>query len=481
MELFQMLSGIDYRMIQGTDRINAGKVTNDTRELYPGDVYVCVDGYRTDGHRFAKEAANRGAAAIVTEKPIERPAGAAVVRTFDTRLAMARMAAAYYSYPAGALKTIGVTGTKGKTTTTWIIREVLRSAGYRPGLIGTIETDTGRRVISSSHTTPESCQIQKYLAEMRDAGCDTAVMEVSSQGLKLKRTEGIYFDIGVFTNLGEDHIGYGEHRSPAEYRHFKSLLFRQCKTGVGNIDDGQYEDIFAKAACRKVTFGMGRLHPADYTPADIRGWKIPLPGEFNIYNVLAATAVLRELGLKPGEIRKGVAHIWVPGRMEEMQIPDKGKVYLDYAHNAMSLENALRALRSGTKGRLIAVFGCGGGRAKERRYQMGATAGALADYTILTSDNPRYEKPEDILKDIETGIKRTDGRYEIISDRRTAIREAVMGSRPEDTVLVAGKGHETYQEIKGVKYPFNDREILKELSEEITCTQISLSTLPMKK
>lgn len=486
MELVRLLAQVRYEMIQGTNRTEVGKVTNNTEDVRPGDVYVCVRGHETDGHLFAGEAAARGAAAIVTERREIRPRGVAVAAVPDARWALAAMSAASCGYPADRLFLIGITGTKGKTTTAWMVREVLRSAGVRTGMIGTIETDTGRRRFSSSHTTPESCRIQEYLKEMAEAGCTAAVMEVSSQALKLQRTAGICFQSAVFTNLGEDHISPAEHGSLEEYRQCKHLLFTQCETGIGNADDPFYGEMFARTECRKVTFGIRnradfqatRAGRAEAEKAGLRFWLkgdgtplyVPLPGIFNVYNALAATAVLSEMGIPMSRIREGLARIEIPGRMEQILLPDAGVVFLDYAHNGMSLAGALRTLKDYVEdrkkrfpqARLVAVFGCGGNRARERRYDMGEAAGRLADYTVLTSDNPRTEPPGEILRDIEEGMLRTSGLYEVVEDRRTAIRQVIRSRMPGDVILIAGKGHETCQEIGGLRIHMDDREIIEQ-------------------
>lgn len=479
MVLTDLLSLVRYTVLQGTVQIETGKVTNDTRNLEPGDVFVCIRGFAADGHLFAEEAARRGAAALVVEHAIPLPEGVTVLQVPDTREALAAMSAACWGWPAGQLKVIGITGTKGKSTTAWMLRDILNQAGRTCGLSGTIETDTCRRRISGQRTTPESCQLMQYLREMKDAGAVHAVMEVSSQGLKLKRTACIPFYMGIFTNLGEDHIGPGEHADLEEYKWCKRQLFLQCRTGLGNADDPAWEEMSAGTGCRKRTFGIRTA--ADYQAVRVHERKtedgpgmafeirdregviaIGLPGLYNVYNALAAAAAALEMDVPFQAVQTALARVRVPGRMERIEAPGKGAVYVDYAHNAMSLACALQSLRSCTRGRLTVVFGCGGGRSRVRRYQMGETAGRLADETILTSDNPREEDPEAILADIGQGIRRTGGHYRILPDRREAVSQAVRQSAPGDTVLIAGKGHENYQEIRGVRYPMNDRELIRD-------------------
>lgn len=477
MRLFDLLARVRYKVIQGTTDREVKNVTNDTDTVQRDDVYVCIEGYEEDGHRFAGEAAIRGAAAIVASKQISCPEGVTVILVADTRCVMAEMAAASFGYPAEKLDIIGVTGTKGKTTTAWMVREILREAGRHPGMVGTIEADTGAQRYPSVHTTPESCVLQRYLKEMVDSGCDTAVMEVSSQALKMQRTSGIFFKYGIFTNLGRDHISPQEHADMEEYLQCKRLLFQQCETGVGNADDPSWGMLIDGCGCRRLTFGVEET--ADYrgvgVKSSVRGDRpgmcfilegrgseifLPLPGQFNVYNALGASAALMDYGISAEEVKRAVKGLHVPGRMEQVPSPADCSVFLDYAHNAMSLSAALQTLRQYAPGRLVAVFGCGGDRSRERRYEMGETAGRLADHTIITSDNPRYEDPEDIISDIVSGIQKTTGAYTVISDRCEAVRYALEMRRPGDMILVAGKGHETYQEIRGIRYPMDDRELI---------------------
>lgn len=515
MKLSQLLRQVTYRVVKGTKDTEIKALRCDSRLVETGDVFVCIKGYETDGHRFLSEALERGAAAVVVQEncprcrgqkrcfgcyvPIE---GVTVISVSDTRYALAAMAAAFYNYPARELDVIGITGTKGKTTTAYLIREGLLAAGHRVGLIGTVQIDTGERAFTCSNTTPESLQIQEYLREMADNGCDSVVMEVSSQALKLRRTAGICFTVGIFTNLGRDHIGPGEHADMEEYLQCKRKLFLQCETAVGNADDTCLYRIWKGTACRKVTYGIackemkykGRQNNAfqagrwklDCAASDIvytdsanvlgvrcrvEGYvtgelKLGMPGAFNISNGLAAAAALRALQIPESVIFPALERVRVPGRMETVPAPSDCRILIDYAHNAMSLQQSLNTLREYHPARLVVVFGCGGNRSRERRFTMGETAGKYADLTVITTDNPRYEPPQAIIEDIEQGIKRTDGRYIIIEDRQEAIGYAVEMREPGDVILIAGKGHETYQEIQGVRYPMDDRELVRR------CTQI---------
>lgn len=515
MKLSHLLRQTAYRVVKGTKDVEIRALRCDSRLVEKGDVFVCIKGFETDGHMYLSEAAARGAAAVVVQENCSRCRGRkpcfgccasiegiTVIGAADTRYALAVMAAAYYGYPARELKIIGITGTKGKTTTAYLIREGLLAAGHRTGLIGTVQIDTGKRVFTCSNTTPESLHIQEYLREMADNGCDSVVMEVSSQALKLQRTAGIFFAAGVFTNLGRDHIGPGEHADMEEYLQCKRKLFFQCETAVGNADDACLSRIWKGTPCRKITYGtMSRekqikehgygFCPAgtkefDYTASEtaytddgnvlgIRCWidgrvtgelKLGMPGAFNISNGLAALAVLRVFQIPESTAFAALEKVRVPGRMEAVLSPKDCRILIDYAHNAMSLEQSLKTLRDYHPVRLAVIFGCGGNRSRERRFTMGETAGRYADFTIITTDNPRFEPPQAIMDDIECGIKRTDGRYILIEDRQEAVGYAIRMREPGDVILIAGKGHETYQEIQGVRYPMDDRELVRR------CTQI---------
>ncbi len=491
MKLSDLLTSLKYDIVQGTKETKAGKVTNDTRNIGPGDIFVCIEGAVKDGHLFAKEALEKGAAVLVIQdmKKIQKAAAnfpeITIVRVTDSRYALARMSAAYYDNPADHMKIIGVTGTKGKTTTACMIHRLLTEAGHKAGLIGTIRVDTGSNIYRNHNTTPESCQIHAYLKEMKDAGCDVAVMEVSSQGLKLQRTAGIFFEAGIFTNLGKDHIGPGEHADFEEYKQCKHLLFTQCKYGIGNIDDPFYEDMFERTECERMTYGLDQR--ADERAQNVRktigkGYlgicyeargltdcqiELTMPGKFNIYNSLAAVTVLHLLGVPDRVITSGFPKVKVPGRMECVEGLSDCSVFVDYAHNAMSLGSILKTVREYEAGRIVVVFGCGGNRSKERRFEMGETAGLYGDFTVITTDNPRYEEPGQIIQDIITGISRTQGDYIAIADRRSAIRYAIEHRKPQDVIIIAGKGHETYQEIEGVRYEMDDRTLALEAIEAV--------------
>lgn len=485
MRLTQMLEHLQYEVVQGNDEIEVTELINDSRKVTEGSVFVCISGAVSDGHAYARDVADKGAAALIVEKEVEVPGEVTVIRVTDTRYALALMSAAYFGYPARKLKVIGITGTKGKTTTTYMVKSILERVGHKVGLIGTIEALIGEKSMPANNTTPESYTIHQYFAEMVAAGCDSVVMEVSSQGLMLHRTAGIPFEIGIFTNLGEDHIGPNEHKDFEDYKRCKGILFTQCRLGIANVDDPWYEDVFRDATCRTETFGFSekadlrateiehitrpgylgvRYHVGGLMDFDV---EIDIPGDFSVYNSLTAIAVCRHFDVPAAKIREALKAAKVRGRIEMVKVSDDFTMMIDYAHNAMSLESLLHTLRDYKPERIVTIFGCGGNRSKTRRYEMGEVSGRMSDFTIITSDNPRFEEPQDIIDDIITGIKKTDGEYIAICDRKEAIRYAIRHGRPGDVIILAGKGHETYQEIKGVKYDMDDRNLIKEVLEEI--------------
>ena len=436
MKLNQLLERLQYEVVQGSDEREISTLANDSRKVENSSAFVCISGAVVDGHDFVEEVAAKGAAAVIVEKEIQAPDGMTVIRVTDTRYALALMSAAYFGYPAEKLKVIGITGTKGKTTTTYMIKSILENVGHKVGLIGTIEAIIGDKKIPAANTTPESFTIHRYFAEMIKAGCDSVVMEVSSQGLMLHRTAGIPFEIGIFTNLGKDHIGPNEHKDFEDYKRCKGLLFRQCKLGIANVDDKYFAEVFAGATCKTETFGFSEK--ADLRAVNTRlvstpGYlgvayhvtglmdfdvEIDIPGTFSVYNSLTAIAVCRHFQVPADVIQKALKAAKVKGRIEMVKVSDDFTLMIDYAHNAMSLESLLTTLQEYHPARLVCLFGCGGNRSKDRRYEMGEVSGRLADLTIITSDNPRFEEPQDIINDIKVGIDRTNGKYVEICDRK---------------------------------------------------------------
>lgn len=453
----------------------------DSRKVEKGSLYVAIVGANADGHNYIAQAVDAGAAGVVVERDVEVPDTVAVIKSDDTREALALLSAAWFDHPADKIPVIGITGTKGKTTTTYMIKSILENAGKKVGLIGTIEAIIGDKHIPAVNTTPESYIVQDYLSQMVEAGCDAAVMEVSSQALMLHRVGGMTFEIGIFTNISPDHIGPNEHKDFDEYLHCKSLLFRQCRHGIFNADDEHLEGILEGHTCTVNTYGIEK--PADFEAKDIElvhkpgylgvNYKvtgkenfdvtIDVPGRFSVYNSLCAIAVCHFFGVSVEAMQKALKAAKVKGRIEMVKVSDDFALMIDYAHNAMALESLLTSIREYNPGRIVTLFGCGGNRSKLRRYEMGEVSGKLSDFTIITSDNPRFEEPADIMKDIETGIKKTDGKYIMIEDRKEAIKYAIEHGQKGDVIILAGKGHEDYQEIKGKKYPMDERVLIADI------------------
>ncbi len=485
MKLTKLLERLDYEVLQGSDDIEITEFTNDSRkEMHEGSAFICIKGAVFDGHDYVADMAAKGASAVIVERDVEAPEGVTVIKVADTRYAQALASAAYFGYPADELKVIGITGTKGKTTTTYMVKSILEGVGHKVGLIGTIESIIGDEVIPSKNTTPESFTIHEYFRKMVDAGCDCVVMEVSSQGLMLHRTAGIPFEIGIFTNLGEDHIGPNEHADFEDYKRCKGLLFKQCKLGIANVDDAHFADVFKEATCKVETFGFSEK--ADLRATDVKLVSTPghlgvaykvsglmdfdvnidIPGTFSVYNSLTAIAVCRHFDVPVEKITTALKVAKVKGRIEMVKVSEDFTLMIDYAHNAMSLESLLTTLKEYNPKRLVCLFGCGGNRSKARRYEMGEVSGNLADLTIITSDNPRFEEPQDIINDIKIGIGKTTGKYVEIIDRKEAIRYAIDEAQVGDVIVLAGKGHEDYQEIKGVKYDMDERVLIAEVVKE---------------
>lgn len=484
MKLEKLLERLEYECISGSLDVDVKDVINDSRKVSEGTLFICIRGAVADGHAYAPEVVKKGARVLVVEEAVPVPEDVTVIKVKDSRYAMALISAAWFGYPAEKLKVIGITGTKGKTTTTYMVKSILESAGHKVGLIGTIEAIIGDETIPAKNTTPESCTIQEYFAKMVEAGCDCVVMEVSSQGLMLHRTAGIPFEIGIFTNIQPDHIGPAEHASFEEYMHWKGMLFKQCRIGIVNADDEHLSQVLEGHTCRIETFGFSEkadlraedphmvtrpgylgidYHVTGLMDMDV---EIDIPGRFSVYNSLTAIAICRHFGVEKKDIIEALKKAKVKGRIEMVKVSDEFTLMIDYAHNAMSLESLLTTLREYHPKRLVCLFGCGGNRAKSRRYEMGEVSGRLADLTIITSDNPRFEKPEDIIADIETGIRKTEGKFVRIPDRKEAIAYAIHHGQPGDVIVLAGKGHEDYQEIEGKKYPMDERVLIREILEE---------------
>lgn len=484
MKLKELLSEIEYQIIKGDVETDISDVIYDTRRLVPQSAFVCIKGAKLDSHTLADEAVAKGAVALIVEDEVEANAEI-IIKTADTREALAKMAAAYFHHPAREMTTIGITASKGKTTTTYMVKGILEAAGFKTGLMGSIGAMIGDEPQKTINTTPESYEVQRLFREMADAGCKFAVMEVSSQGLMLKRTAGFTFDYGIFLNISRDHISPWEHKSLEEYLHCKSLLMQQCKVGFVNGDDPQLDKILEGHTCEVVKFGFGadndirvKSHETVSRPGymgveyETEGdmaikMQVGVPGKFGIYDSMAAAAVCLRCGVPAETASTAIKEIEIRGRAERVKIDAPFTVLLDFAHNGIGVQNLVTAVRTYIKGKIIAVFGSDGNRTKIRRADAGEILGKMADLTVLTSNCPRFEKVEDINNDIKVGLDRTDGEYTEIVDRRSAIKFAMQQANEGDAVLLIGKGHWDYEEINGVKYPFDERKVVAELWQEI--------------
>lgn len=481
MILKDLIKGLNILSMNGPDTIEISGIAYDSRKVKKGYLFVCIDGTTADGHDFIPQAMENGAAAVMVQKEVRLPETVGVVRTPDTRYALARLSDAFYGHPSGRFKLVGITGTKGKTTTTFMVKSVLESAGKKAGLVGTLGSRIGDRTLYTERTTPESYDLQSLFSEMVDEGVDSVVMEVSSQGLALHRVSCCDYEIGVFTNLTKDHIGPKEHASMEEYLEAKTRLFRMCKKGLVNNDSEHAHEIMRKAECVLLTYGIEKKsdimaydivkHPQSVEFKVVTPWfeermKVNIPGKFSVYNALAAIGVCGMLGISCEAVRAGLEKVQVPGRAELVNTGRDFSVIIDYAHTPDSLDNILSTVKDYAPGRVVCVFGCGGDRDRTKRPIMGEISGRIADFTVVTSDNPRTEDPEAIVDDIEEGIKKSGGRYVRIVDRREAIKYALDNALAGDVIVLAGKGHETYQTFKDKTIHFDEREVVAEILAE---------------
>ena len=474
MKLRDLLNGINILEATADLDLEIKTVAYDSRKVEQGGLFVAVSGFATDGNRFIPMALEKGAAAVVTA---QKPAGdVPYVLVESDRLALALIGCNYYGHPADSMTLIGVTGTNGKTSTTLILKQVLETVtGCKAGLIGTMENRIGDEVIRTERTTPESFELQGLFARMRDAGCKYVIMEVSSHAIALDRVGGVHFGVAAFTNLTEDHLDF--HKTMEHYCDTKAELFARCDTAVFNLDDEWFQRISRKAACPVVTTsakteagisakdvvmlsdGIRFTAVADGKQIPIA---LPIPGRFTVYNALSVLGIVKALGINLEEAAKVLANVQgVKGRIEV--VPTPGKEYtilIDYAHTPDGLDNVLRSVRDFCKGRLIAVFGCGGDRDPIKRPIMGRIGVELSDIAVITSDNPRTEDPNAIIADIVKGVDSSMGTYKIIENRPKAIQYAMDIGKKDDIIVLAGKGHETYQEINGVKHHLDEREVV---------------------
>ncbi len=485
MKLSKILVGLENLKAKGDLDIDITGLESNSKNVKEGYLFIAIKGFSVDGHDYINNAIEAGAKAIMVQegcdlKKIKLPSDVTLIMAKDTRHALAICSCNFYNNPSRKFRLIGVTGTKGKTTTTFMIKEILERAGYKVGLIGTIATYiNGKMVSESSRTTPESIELQKIFAQMVEAGVEYVVMEVSSQSLKLHRVDGCDFNIAVFTNFSEDHISANEHPDMKDYFESKLKLFKMCDNGIINVDDLQVSKIpklfpdsnimtygidnYCQMLAKDITITNSYVDFRVKVSDKNERVKVDIPGRFSVYNALAAICVAKKIGVPSDKVIEALAEIKVPGRSE--MVPNKREIpiMIDYAHSPESLQNILSAVKSYTKGRVISVFGCGGDRDKTKRPIMGEISGKIADFTFITTDNPRTESPEEIVKEIEEGIKKTKGKYKVVVDRKEAIKEAINMANKQDIIVLAGKGHEPYQEINGKKYPFDERIIVKEI------------------
>jgi len=484
MKLVDLFKAIDYKIIKGNADVEVNGVCYDSRKVTSDSLFVALVGASSDGHDYIDMAISKGASVIVVEKDIEVNGNVTVIKVSDTRRVLSRLAINYYGNPSSEMTMIGITGTKGKTTTASMIKNILEEDGKSTGIIGTLGISFNDKYYATINTTPESLELQKYLREMVDDGVKYVVMEVSSQALKVGRVDGMMFDYGIFTNLTRDHIGDNEHADMEEYINCKSLLFRMCKVGIFNLDDKHYNDMLKECTCEVNTFGKDE--EADLVIEDIQllrkenfigievttsgilndRFLVNTPGEFSAYNSICAIMATNYMGCNVDSIKRALEKVAVKGRVEIVPVSDKYSVIIDYAHNGVSIENVLETMRSYEPKRIVSLFGCGGNRSPERRYDMGEISGNLSDLTIVTEDNSRYENVHDIMNDIEIGLKKTTGKYIKIPDRTEAIKYALDTAMDGDIILLLGKGHETYQEKDGKRTHYDEREVIANIIDD---------------
>ena len=489
MKLKELFDGIKYKLIKGDIELDIKDIVYDSRKVKDGVLFMAVVGSMVDGHDYISDAIKKGAKCIVISKDIDIKEDVTVIKVKDTRKILSKLSMKLFKYPQSKLKTIAITGTKGKTTTSFMIKKILEVAGYKCGLIGTTGIYIGDKMYPAKNTTPESYETIKYMNEMVKKKMDYMVMEVSSQALKYDRVNDIIFDYGVFTNLTQDHIGPNEHTDMDDYIHSKAKLFNQCNHGIFNIDDEHFYNMVQGGDASINTYGYDER--ADLRAIDMKlirekgfigielstdgivkdTFRISSPGKFSSYNALAAIMVCHMLGIEDKYIKEALSDFHVKGRVEPVHVSDDFTLLIDYAHNGVSTESILTTIRDYDPGRIVTIFGCGGNRSKDRRYEMGEMAGKYSDYCIITEDNNRYEEFDDIANDILIGMKKTKCKYTIIPDRKEAIKYAIVNGKKGDIIMLIGKGHEDYKEIKGKRYPFDERVIINEILDEIKNTE----------
>ena len=486
MKLRKLLRDVKYELIQGNLDIEVSDITYNSKSANVDCAFVALKGFRVDGHNYIENAIDNGCRVIIVEDDVIVNDDITVIMISDTRTNLSLISRTLFGYPDKEIKTIAITGTKGKTTTSSMIKKILDDSGRDCGLIGTMGVFYNDKYYHTVNTSPESYDVFKYMREMLDNGVRYLVMEVSSQSLKLKRWSNVLFDYAIFTNLSLDHVGEDEHDSFDDYKYCKTLLFKQCKVGIFNKDSDYFCEMSHGCSGKVISFGYEEN--ADYTLVSTKDiiengfmgiemvvdgkvkdtFKVSIPGSFTAYNTIACISVCDMIGIDLNIIKKSLENIFVKGRLEPVRISNKFSLLIDYAYQGIAMENILMTIKKSNPRRIVTVFGCGGNRSKQRRFDCGEISGKYADLSILTADNPRYEDNDDIIKDILVGMDKTNGDYVIISDRREAIKYAIESAVDGDVILILGKGHEDYQEINGIRYPFDERVVIREIIDEFS-------------
>lgn len=480
MKLKQLLNEIEYQLLSGHLKQDVSQIDYDSRQVQAGSLFVCIPGAKVDGHQFIDQVIKKGAKVIVVEREVDYQEGITYIQVKDARLALALLSCAFFDYPSRKMTVIGITGTKGKTTTSYMVQSILEKAHKKVGIIGTIGSIVNGQFRETKNTTPESFELQKLMSEMVESGCEYCVMEVSSQGLMLNRVAGIDFDYGIFTNLSPDHIGENEHRSFEHYMSCKKKLFKMCKVGIFNKDDEHFQDMIENVSCIIKTFSIHQ--ESDLKASEIKLYKekgtlgvefhtegllntsfqTDIPGQFSVYNSLVAIMICHLLNIDVPYIQKALKKVRVKGRVEIVPVNQDYTVMIDYAHNALSFQSILETIMTYHPHRIICVYGAGGHRDIKRRYDVGEIVAQFKAFSVLTADNPRGEKVYDICQDIVQGLNKYQGEYIIIEDRKEAIHYALSIAEAGDVVLCLGKGHETYQILDKEAIPFSEKEIIEE-------------------
>ena len=486
MKLRELLCDVEYDFVQGDLDLEILDIAYDSRKVNKDTAFVAMKGFRVDGHDYIDMAIMNGCKCIIVENDVKVNDDVTVIKLSDTRTDLSKISRTLFGYPDKEMTVVAITGTKGKTTTSVMIKKILEDSGHRCGLIGTMGVFYDDQFYHTMNTSPESYDVFKYMREMIDHDVKYLVMEVSSQSLKLKRWSNVIFDYAVFTNLSLDHVGEDEHSDFDDYKYCKSLLFKQCKVGLFNIDDDYFDFMSGHCDGDVLTFGFDSR--ADFKIVETENmlessfigirmevsgkakgiFKVSIPGEFTAYNAIAAIGIGMLLGVSVEDMKKSLASVSVKGRLEPVLVSSKFHVLIDYAYQGIAMENILTTMKESHPKRIVTVFGCGGNRSPQRRFDCGEISGKYADLSILTADNPRYEDNDKIISDILIGMKKTDGKYVIIPDRRDAIRYSIVNAQEGDVILILGKGHEDYQEIKGVRYPFDERVVIREIVDELS-------------